>query len=165
MRLDRRQFLASAAVTALLPRHGPAAEALGTPLRIAYREIQVKGRTKQVFGLRQPNGQHGLVLGSRDRFRVMLSSLIRDPAVVHWHGQEPPSAQDGVPELSQHPIPPNTAQYYDFAPRPGTHSTTTSSRPERGLRLKATPEATGLTIRWTTTDISICSAGRAYRLA
>lgn len=81
----------------------------------------MKGRTKQVFGLRQPNGQHGLVLGSRDRFRVMLSSLIRDPAVVHWHGQEPPSAQDGVPELSQHPIPPNTAQSYDFAPRPGTH--------------------------------------------
>ncbi len=121
MRLNRRQFLASAAATALLSRAGPAAAALGTPLRIEYRDIQVRGRTKRVFGLRQANGQSGLILGSRDRFRVTLNSLIRDPVVVHWHGQEPPSSQDGVPELSQHPIPPNTAQYYDFAPRPGTH--------------------------------------------
>lgn len=48
MRLDRRQFLAAAAATALLPRHGPAAEALGTPLRIEYREIQAKTRTTSV---------------------------------------------------------------------------------------------------------------------
>src|SRR5262245_14675796 len=119
MLVSRRQFLASAAACALAANTSSASS--HATLRIEYRDIQVKGRTKQIFGLRQANGQHGLVLGSRDRFRVQLVSQIRDPVVVHWHGQEPPSAQDGVPELSQHPIPPNTAQYYDFAPRSGTH--------------------------------------------
>lgn len=119
MLLGRRQFLASAAASALAANTSFAAP--GTTLRVEHRDIQVNGRTKQVYALRQPNGTPGLTLGPRDRFRVQLVSAIRDPVVVHWHGQEPPSAQDGVPELSQYPIPPGTAQYYDFAPRPGTH--------------------------------------------
>jgi len=121
MILGRRQFLASAAAGALVAGAPLAAGTHGTTLRIGYRDIEVKGRRKQVYGLRQQDGTPGLILGPRDRFRVQLVSAIREPVVVHWHGQEPPSAQDGVPELSQHPIPPGTAQYYDFAPRLGTH--------------------------------------------
>lgn len=123
MRFDRRTFLGSVAASALL-RVAPAmagTAAAATRLRIQYREISVKGRSKQVYGLQQPDGRHGLVLGPRDRFRVELVNAVRDPLLIHWHGQEPPAAQDGVPELSQHPLPPGTSQLYDFAPRPGTH--------------------------------------------
>ncbi len=123
-RFDRREFLSSVAAGALLSAAAPSfanPAASATRLRIQYREIAVKGRSKQVFGLRQPNGTHGLVLGPRDRFRVELINAVRDPLLIHWHGQEPPASQDGVPELSQNPLPPGTAQLYDFAPRPGTH--------------------------------------------
>lgn len=126
MRLSRRNLLASmAATSALATLGGPLSAATpvvaGTKLRIQYREIAVNGKSKKVFGIQQPNGKHGLILGSRDRFRVELANAINDPLVIHWHGQEPPAAQDGVPGLAQYPIPPRTMQYYDFAPRPGTH--------------------------------------------
>jgi FtsP/CotA-like multicopper oxidase with cupredoxin domain len=123
LRFNRRRFLGSLAAGALLTAAAPtfASPGSATKLRIQYREIAVKGRRKQVFGLQQPNGQHGLVLGPGERFRVELVNAVRDPLLIHWHGQEPPASQDGVPELSQHPLPPGTTQLYDFAPRPGTH--------------------------------------------
>lgn len=126
IQLSRRNLLASMAATSALatferPLFAASPAIAGTKLRIQYREIAVGGKTKKVFGIQQPNGKHGLILGSRDRFRVELSNAINDPLVIHWHGQEPPAAQDGVPELTQYPIPPRTMQYYDFEPRPGTH--------------------------------------------
>lgn len=119
--LNRRNFLTSVAAGALVAAAGPALAGPATPLLVGYREIVVKGRSKQVFGLQQPDGAHGLILGPGERFRVALASAIRDPVLIHWHGQEPPASQDGVPELSQHPLPPGTVQIYDFVPRPGTH--------------------------------------------
>lgn len=126
VRLSRRSVLTSLAATSALatfgaPLQAASPRAAGTKLRLQYREIAVKGKTKKVFGIQQPNGEHGLILGSRDRFRVELANGVNDPVVIHWHGQEPPSAQDGVPELSQYPIPPRTMQFYDFEARPGTH--------------------------------------------
>jgi FtsP/CotA-like multicopper oxidase with cupredoxin domain len=122
--LNRRQLLRStvaAAALPVLPAFGSAPAMSGTKLRIDYREIVVRGRSKKVFGITQPNGKHGIVLGSRDRFRVELTNAVDDSLLIHWHGQEPPASQDGVPELSQYPLPPRTLQFYDFEPRPGTH--------------------------------------------
>lgn len=124
VQFNRRQILratAAAVAAPVLPAFGASPAMTGTKLRIDYREIVVKGRSKKVFGITQPNGKHGIVLGSKDRFRVELINGVDDPLLIHWHGQEPPAAQDGVPELSQYPLPPKTAQYYDFEPRPGTH--------------------------------------------
>jgi FtsP/CotA-like multicopper oxidase with cupredoxin domain len=42
--------------------------------------------------------------------------------LVHWHGLKPPSAQDGVPELSQNPIAAGASYDYDFPLNiPGTY--------------------------------------------
>src|SRR5690606_24110925 len=40
--------------------------------------------------------------------------------IIHWHGQIPPNAQDGVPGLPMPPLAPGETRSYDFEPRPGT---------------------------------------------
>ena len=58
---------------------------------------------------------------SDQRFRVKLENRLDHETLVHWHGQTPPSEQDGTPGLSQPPLQPNSSHDYDFALRPGTH--------------------------------------------
>ncbi|MBI3708096.1 MAG: multicopper oxidase family protein [Proteobacteria bacterium] len=123
--LNRRQLLTSAAAGVFVAASRPAWAANpvlpGVRLRIQERQIVVGGKSKTVFGILQPDGKHGIILGSRDRFRVELTNALKEPTLVHWHGQEPPAAQDGVPELAQSPLLPGGVQLYDFEPHPGTH--------------------------------------------
>ncbi len=131
MHLSRRRFLASTAATGLvagtssllLPRGGPrAATDPETTLRITTRTIEVHGRPAKVFGIVQPDGQHGLVTEAGRRFRVRLENAVDEETLVHWHGLTPPWRQDGVPDLSQPPLEPGGHYLYDFPlERPGTN--------------------------------------------
>jgi len=57
-----------------------------------------------------------------DAFKVRLNNRLSEPTLVHWHGLKPPSAQDGVPELSQAAIPAGASYDYDFPLQiPGTY--------------------------------------------
>jgi FtsP/CotA-like multicopper oxidase with cupredoxin domain len=62
-----------------------------------------------------------LVLNPGQRFTIALRNRCGEATVVHWHGQTPPNAQDGVVETGSALIPSDGAYEYDFAPRPGTH--------------------------------------------
>lgn len=126
----RRQFVASTALAGaagalapglLLP--GPA-RAQGTPvaLRVESRVLDINGKAAKVFALRQPDGKHGLVAEAGRRFHVRLENRIEEPTLIHWHGLTPPSAQDGVPGLSQSALKPGESYVYDFPlDRPGTN--------------------------------------------
>ncbi|MFO1059127.1 MAG: multicopper oxidase family protein [Dongiaceae bacterium] len=51
-----------------------------------------------------------------------LENRLAEPTIVHWHGQTPPAAEDGVAETSYvGPLAAGTSRDYDFAARPGTH--------------------------------------------
>nr|WP_155127224.1 multicopper oxidase family protein [Pseudovibrio flavus] len=49
-----------------------------------------------------------------DTFRVLVNNRLAEPTCIHWHGLLLPSLLDGVPEIAQLPIEPNTSQYYEF---------------------------------------------------
>ena len=55
--------------------------------------------------------------------RIRVKNQLPVPTTVHWHGMILPIEQDGVPELSQPPIPPGGEQLYAFtvANAPGTY--------------------------------------------
>lgn len=56
-----------------------------------------------------------------DRVRVHLINHLPVPTTIHWHGIDVPLAMDGVPGLSQEPVPPGGAFTYEFtATNPGT---------------------------------------------
>jgi FtsP/CotA-like multicopper oxidase with cupredoxin domain len=58
-----------------------------------------------------------------DRVRIRVRNDLPEPTTVHWHGFVLPIEQDGVPELSQPPIPPGGEHVYEFKVEntPGTY--------------------------------------------
>ena len=89
-------------------------------LSAATRTLDIDGRAATVFGLAGPGGQ-GLVLDPGQRFRVDLTNDLDVGTIIHWHGQIPPNAQDGVPDMPMPLLAPGETRSYDFEARPGTH--------------------------------------------
>jgi FtsP/CotA-like multicopper oxidase with cupredoxin domain len=56
-----------------------------------------------------------------DRVRITLANHLPVPTTIHWHGLDVPLSMDGVPGLSQEPVPPGGTFTYEFtATNPGT---------------------------------------------
>jgi hypothetical protein len=49
-----------------------------------------------------------------DRVRIIVHNNLPEATTVHWHGLELPVAMDGVPGLTQEPIPPGGKFVYEF---------------------------------------------------
>ena len=52
-----------------------------------------------------------------DRVRVTLENALPESTSMHWHGLELPIEQDGVPWISQKPVPPGGTYTYEFTVR------------------------------------------------
>ncbi|MEX2649370.1 MAG: multicopper oxidase family protein [Alphaproteobacteria bacterium] len=56
------------------------------------------------------------------RLRVIVENRLAEETTVHWHGIRVPNAMDGVPHLTQAPIPPGGRFVYEFdLPDAGTY--------------------------------------------
>jgi FtsP/CotA-like multicopper oxidase with cupredoxin domain len=120
--LNRRQLLAATAMgaaCAALPRRVLAAPPL--QLSIEKRTLEIKGKPASVFAIRQPDGTQGIRANAGERFQATLANKAGEASLIHWHGQTPPYAQDGVPGLGQEALAAGQSWNYDFALRPGTH--------------------------------------------
>ena len=90
-------------------------------LKVASRIIEVNGRAAKVFGIASGGG-NGLSLMLGERFQARVKNDLDVETLLHWHGLNPPSAQDGVPMLSQAALKPGEFFDYDFVnTRSGTH--------------------------------------------
>lgn len=49
-----------------------------------------------------------------DRVRIVVHNDLPEPTTIHWHGLEVPNAMDGVPGMTQDPIPPGKEFAYEF---------------------------------------------------
>lgn len=121
-RLSRRGFMAASAGAAALMQlpQTVAAQSPATALRATSRTLDIDGRAATVWGLAGPSGQ-GLVLEPGQRFQVDLTNDLDEATLIHWHGQIPPNAQDGVPDLPMPKLQPGESRSYDFATIPGTY--------------------------------------------
>ncbi|MGO4854412.1 multicopper oxidase family protein [Phaeovulum sp. W22_SRMD_FR3] len=117
----RRGFLAaSSAATAawMVPARARAATDRFA-LTATTRVIEVAGRAATVMGLVNAGGGLGLTLDPGQRFRTDLTNALDRETIIHWHGQIPPNAQDGVPNTNPM-LKPGETRAYDFDARPGT---------------------------------------------
>ena len=135
--LSRRGFLAASAASFLVPARVRAQSARMT-LSATTRTIDVRGRAATVWGLLDGNGRSGLVLDPGQAFAVDLSNTLDVPTIIHWHGQFPPNAQDGVPDMPMPMLQPGESRAYDFVARPGTHWMH-AHIPEHEMNLLAAP--------------------------
>ncbi len=121
--LSRRGVLAASAATAgslVLPAR-VRAQSARMSLTATSRTLDIKGRAATVWGLMDGNGRSGLVLDPGQAFAVDLKNSLAEPTIIHWHGQIPDNAQDGVPDMPMPMLQPGEIRAYDFAARPGTH--------------------------------------------
>lgn len=51
-----------------------------------------------------------------DRVRITLKNDLDQPTTIHWHGIRVPAGMDGVPGVSQEPVPPGGTFVYEFVP-------------------------------------------------
>lgn len=119
----RRRFLGATAALAGASLVRPRLAAAAPPLLTAGRRtIEVGGKAASVYGLTGPAGTPGVFLDPGERFALTLANRCGAPTIIHWHGQTPPPAEDGVAETGYvGPLPDGSDRAYDFAARPGTH--------------------------------------------
>src|SRR5262245_37122114 len=96
----RRHFITGLGATAALSPFARLAVAApeANEIRARTRVIEVKGKAATVFGLESNNG---FIFDGAEDMRFTLANGLSEATLVHWHGQTPPSPQDGVPMLSQ----------------------------------------------------------------
>ncbi len=83
-------------------------------LGIGAHEVELFGR--KVQGLLVDGSWPGTAMrfGKGDRFRVLVENRLDQPTSLHWHGLIVPNLEDGVPSVTQAPIGPGDAVYYEF---------------------------------------------------
>ena len=77
--------------------------------------ITVLGRTVKVTTIDQSEGVQGYSPEKSDGFHVELVNQLPVPTSIHWHGLILPNLMDGVPYLTQEPLPPGGSYKYDFS--------------------------------------------------
>jgi hypothetical protein len=86
------------------------------PIRLYVREVPLKilGREVKVEAIEQASGAQGFDPQSSEGFNVEVVNELKEPTSIHWHGILLPTSMDGVPYVSQEPIPPNGKMVYRF---------------------------------------------------
>lgn len=93
----------------------PAASApTGVILQIVQQQLDIDGQKATVFNIVQPDGTWGFVGKKGQLFDVTVQNKTKEFAVLHWHGLNVPDEADGVPYVTQEPIPPGGQKRYVF---------------------------------------------------
>ena len=93
------------------------------PIRLYVREVPltVLGKQVKVLVIEQDSGVQGFEPQTSSGFNVEVINQLREPTSIHWHGILLPPLMDGVPYVSQDPIPPNGKMAYKLPPQTERH--------------------------------------------
>lgn len=85
-------------------------------VRLFVREtpITVLGKTIKLTTIAQSNGEQGYSPVETEGFHVELVNQLPVPTSIHWHGLILPNLMDGVPFVTEDPVPPGGSRRYDF---------------------------------------------------
>jgi Multicopper oxidase len=76
--------------------------------------LSVLGKQIKVLAIEQDSGVQGFEAQTSSGFNVEVMNQLKEPTSIHWHGLVLPALMDGVPFVSQEPIPPNGKFHYQF---------------------------------------------------
>lgn len=77
----------------------------------------IPGRVVDAWGFNGSVPGPTIQVNEGDRVRLIVENRLPEPFSMHWHGIEVPNDMDGMPGISQDPIPPNGTFTYEFAVR------------------------------------------------
>jgi len=76
--------------------------------------ITVHGKKVMMASVQQADGTLGYSPEQSHGFHVDVINELNVPTSIHWHGLTLPNSMDGVPFVTQDPIPPGGSHSYDF---------------------------------------------------
>jgi multicopper oxidase len=83
-------------------------------LSVAEQTVDVSGRPTPSYLVGGTRPGTPIRYRKGDTLRVRVENRLAEPTALHWHGLIVPNLQDGVPSITQAPIPPGMALYYEF---------------------------------------------------
>jgi len=114
----RRHFFGLAGATvAVLPMAAQASPAKAFSLRAAPGRARLGASDAVDADVWAYNGSTPgpeIRVRQGERLRVAVKNFLSGETTVHWHGVRTPNAMDGVPDLTQAPIAPGEAFFYEF---------------------------------------------------
>src|SRR5215472_7125977 len=95
---------------------GGASGSTSEPVRLFVKDVPLKvlGEEVSVLAIEQADGPHGYSPEKAEGFHVEVVNQLKVPTSIHWHGLILPNLMDGVPFVTQDPIPPGKSFRYDF---------------------------------------------------
>ena len=95
---------------------GSAAPGAPERVQLFVKEVPLKvlGKEVTVIAIKQADGTEGYSPEKEEGFHVEVVNQLRVPTSLHWHGLILPNLMDGVPFVTQDPIPPGKSFRYDF---------------------------------------------------
>ena len=86
------------------------------PVRLYVKEVPltILGKKITVVAIEQEDGTEGLEPEKKEGFHVEVVNQLKVPTSIHWHGLVLPNNMDGVPFVTQEPIPPGETFQYNF---------------------------------------------------
>jgi len=111
-------------LSSIAPRGVAATESRPYMLRPAKGEAHLLGAGRPGTAVWCYNGRvpgPEIRIRRNKAFRAQLQNTLSQNTTIHWHGLRVPHAMDGVPDLTQLPVPPGEAFLYEFeVPDAGT---------------------------------------------
>lgn len=83
-------------------------------LDIVEQKLPIDGKMVSVYNILQPDGTFGFVGQKGETFDATVTNKTPEWVSLHWHGMIVPNNQDGVPFVTQQPIPPGGSYKYRF---------------------------------------------------
>ncbi|WP_206885027.1 multicopper oxidase family protein [Alicyclobacillus mali (ex Roth et al. 2021)] len=109
-------------VSAFQPRVPQGARVDHFTLTAEYRTLTLGGEPVRAMTFNGTAPGPLLVAHQGDVMEVTVHNRLSIPLTIHWHGIPVPGAEDGVPGVTQNPIPPGGSYTYEFvATEAGTY--------------------------------------------
>ena len=78
------------------------------------KRLLIPGREMEVWGYNGSCPGPTIQVNQGDRVRIIFENHLPESSTIHWHGLEVPVGMDGVPYVSQKPVPPGGKFAYEF---------------------------------------------------
>lgn len=96
------------------PKGTPGVKTVRYDLYVTDTTVNYTGKKRHAMAVNGSLPAPTLVFTIGDTALIYVHNLADKPTAVHWHGVQLPNRMDGVPYMTQQPIPPHTTYIYKF---------------------------------------------------
>ena len=96
------------------PKGTPGVKTVRYDLYVTDTTVNYTGKKRHAIAVNGSLPAPTLVFTIGDTALIYVHNNADEPTAVHWHGVQLPNRMDGVPYLTQQPIPPHTTHIYKF---------------------------------------------------